>query len=128
MDQNNNPNHADEALKKCPYCAELIKVEAIKCRFCGSSLIAPHAAGNPLREEWYRVREDKIIAGVCAGLAHQFNLSTALLRLAFVVGALLGGGVGLIIYIVLWIILPQRSINQLPPPPQQNPPPQDPTL
>jgi phage shock protein PspC (stress-responsive transcriptional regulator) len=90
--------------KRCPYCAETIRAEAVKCRWCGSLL----DAGSPLTRTWYRSREGKMIAGVCAGLAEQFGVSVTILRLAFVLGTLIGGP-GLVVYIVLWVVMPYRT-------------------
>ena len=94
-------------LKTCPYCAEEIREEAVKCRFCGSRL-----DGNVLAMEWTRREENKMIAGVCAGLAAQFDISVTLLRLAFVLMCVFGGGVGILVYVILWIIMPtERSLR-----------------
>lgn len=53
----------------------------------------------------YRSATDKVIAGVCGGLGHYFNIDPALVRLAFVVFAL-AGGASVLLYIVLWIAVP----------------------
>ncbi len=89
--------------KPCPYCAEEIRAEAIKCRWCGGTL-----GGTVLSRAWQRSRRGKKIAGVCAGLADEFGVSVTILRLAFVLSMLIGGGVGLIVYVVLWVVMPLR--------------------
>ncbi|WP_151526859.1 PspC domain-containing protein [Serinicoccus kebangsaanensis] len=52
-----------------------------------------------------RPRQDRVIAGVCAGLARRFGMSASLVRLLFVLSVLLPGP-QVIAYIVLWIIMP----------------------
>ena len=88
-------------MKRCPYCAEDIQDEAVKCRHCGSML-----SGSALTRSWYRRRRGKMIAGVCAGLAEQFGISVTALRLVAVVLTLIGAGWGVILYVVLWVIMP----------------------
>ena len=49
---------------------------------------------------------NRAIAGVCGGLALQFGVPTAVVRLAFVLMTLFAGGIGLVIYAVLWVVMP----------------------
>ena len=94
----------ETAIKHCPYCAEEIRAEARKCRYCGSFV----ESGSPFTRSWHRSRRGKMIAGVCAGLAEEFGVSVTILRLAFLLGTFIGGGMGLVIYVVLWVVMPYR--------------------
>jgi phage shock protein C len=53
----------------------------------------------------YRSQSDKMIGGVCGGLAERFNVDSSLVRLAFILLFLFGGH-GLLIYLIMWIIMP----------------------
>ena len=58
------------------------------------------------RKELRRSNGDKMIAGVCGGLATYFNISSALARLIFVVLGL-ALGCGLLLYIIAVIVMPR---------------------
>jgi len=55
-----------------------------------------------------RSRTDRVVAGVAGGLAAYFNIDPTFVRLAFVVLALLNG-FGALLYLVLWLIVPNDS-------------------
>jgi phage shock protein C len=56
----------------------------------------------------YRSQNQRMIAGVCGGLAEYFNVDATLMRVLFLLLAVFGGS-GLVIYIVMWIIVPDAS-------------------
>ncbi|MEU3574680.1 PspC domain-containing protein [Kitasatospora sp. NPDC036755] len=54
-----------------------------------------------------RPRHNRVIAGVCAGLADRFGLTPSTMRVIFLVSWLLPGP-GILLYVILWLLLPQE--------------------
>ncbi len=64
---------------------------------------------DPLSQPLMRVRQGKLIAGVCGGIAKWLGWDPTLVRLGYVVLSVLSAGFpGLFIYILLWILMPQE--------------------
>ena len=55
--------------------------------------------------------QDQMVAGVAAGLAEYFDIDPTIVRLLFVV-LTLAGGPGLLLYLILWIIMPEAGKAQ----------------
>lgn len=55
-----------------------------------------------------RSNDDRIVAGVCGGLAAYLDIDSVFVRLAFVI-LLFASGIGLPIYVILWIVMPEQD-------------------
>jgi len=63
-----------------------------------------------MNTQFVRSRSDKMIAGVCGGIARYFNIDPAIVRLLFVLSVFLGG-VTPLVYVVLWIVMPEEQTS-----------------
>jgi len=61
-----------------------------------------------MARKFYRSRTDRKIWGVCGGLAKYFDMDPTIVRVIFV-ASLLCGSLGLWVYIIMAIIVPQES-------------------
>lgn len=59
----------------------------------------------------YRSRTDRMVAGVAGGLAHYFNLDPTIVRLFFVLGAIFGHLLAALVYVALWLLVPEEPLS-----------------
>jgi phage shock protein PspC (stress-responsive transcriptional regulator) len=55
-----------------------------------------------------RSRSDRMVAGVCGGVAALFGIDAALVRIGLVAATLLGFGAGAVLYLICWMIVPEE--------------------
>ena len=88
----------------CNACGKAIAEDGRFCSYCGNVVgIAP----TPTK--LMRSRAERKIAGVCAGLAQQFDLDVSLVRiLYFFITFATGVCPGIVTYLLAWIIVPSQ--------------------
>ena len=72
--------------------------------YAGQSAEAP-------RGSLHRNENDKILGGVCSGLAHYLRIDPTIMRILFALITLGGFGAGVLLYIILWIVLPASPLS-----------------
>jgi len=101
----------------CSSCGIEIPDASRYCNQCGaptSKYGFTSQTGRPAAR-LSRPRDEKKIAGVCAGIARYLGVDVTLIRVIVAVLALWPPGTGLLLYIICWIVMPQDPLL-LPPP------------
>jgi len=59
-----------------------------------------------------RSRKNKMIAGVCGGIAEYFNMDPTLVRIIYVLVSIFSIAFpGILVYIILWLVIPESEIS-----------------
>ncbi len=89
----------------CPYCGGEVRIEAIRCKHCKRDLVEGVGQSRQLRRS-----SDRMLAGVCGGLAEYTGLDPTLLRLLVAIVVFLSGiFTGLVVYLVAALVIPNAE-------------------
>ena len=63
-----------------------------------------------MEKKLYRSQSNRMVAGVCGGLGEYLNIDPIFVRIFFVLLALAGNGIGVMVYLLLWITVPSEGL------------------
>jgi len=90
----------------CPNCHRDITDYSNFCYFCGTRQNVTPAGCATYQKRLLRSAVDSKIAGVCGGLAEYFGVDSTIVRLIWIVAAILPPFPAIIAYLVAWLIVP----------------------
>ncbi|MFZ0594351.1 MAG: PspC domain-containing protein [Bryobacteraceae bacterium] len=95
----------------CSSCGSEVAADHRYCPQCGTA-VRTDGKGNestPGAPRLSRPLDQKKIAGVCAGIARYLNVDVTLIRILTAILTVYPPGLGLIFYIVCWIVMPRDA-------------------
>lgn len=60
----------------------------------------------------YRSRTDRMISGVCGGLAERLGIDSTIVRLVWALAALFSGGTFALVYLIFWLVMPLEPTGE----------------
>lgn len=94
----------------CTSCGTELSSDVQYCPQCGTPARGVGFPRPKRTTALSRPREDRKIAGVCSGIARYLGIDVTLVRIIVAVLAIWPPGVGLILYIVCWIVMPRDPL------------------
>src|ERR1700682_2009627 len=88
----------------CNYCGKVIQDDAAVCAYCGIRVGASVA-----RHRLTRPRQVRKSAGVCLGFAEYFDIDVTIVRVVWLITAIMSG-IGVIPYIIAWSVMPEEPL------------------
>jgi phage shock protein C len=88
----------------CNYCGKVIPDDANLCAYCGTRV-----SGVVARKRLVRPRNGRKVAGVCIGFAEYYDLDVTIVRIVWLLCAILGF-FGFIAYGIAWIVMPEEPL------------------
>ena len=91
----------------CTQCGFQLENEDLFCAKCGKATRSGYPPAGAVPAILSRPMEHKKIAAVCAGFARYFDVDVTLMRILWVAMAVVTGGLGVLVYIGAWILMPK---------------------